>query len=100
MLIVAGYLYVEPRDLAPFIADLKLLTLAARQRAGNLSYDAALEDAATGRLLISERWVDQAALTAHLKAEDTVAFVTRWQGSMRGDIRKYDGSNERALADD
>ena len=99
MLIVTGYMHIDPTDVAEFIADLKMLAVSTRQRSGNISYDAALDDAQTGQLLISERWADQAALSAHLEANDTVAFVARWQGQMRGDIRKYDASNERDLAD-
>ncbi len=100
MLIVMGYMHVDPADLAEFIADLKTLALATRQRAGNISYNAAVDDAGDARLLIAERWTGQAALSAHLQAPDTVAFVQRWQGRMRGDIRKYDASNERELGDD
>ncbi|CAK7261903.1 MULTISPECIES: putative quinol monooxygenase [unclassified Shinella] len=70
-----------------------------RQRPGNISYDAALDDPGMGRLLIAERWTDQAALSAHLNTEETKAFVARWQGRMRGDVRKFDASNERSLQD-
>ncbi|MCM2292541.1 antibiotic biosynthesis monooxygenase [Allorhizobium sp. BGMRC 0089] len=100
MIIVTGYMHVDPADLAAFRADLKTLALATRQREGNISYDAALDDRENGRLLIVERWADQAALTAHLEAEDTLAFVNRWRGRMRGDIRKYDASNERELGEE
>ena len=100
MLIIMGYMHVDPADMAEFYADLKHLAMATRQRQGNISYDAALDDPEAGRLLIAERWVDQAALTAHLEAEDTLAFVNRWQGRMRGDIRKCDASNERELDDE
>ncbi|AJY46545.1 putative quinol monooxygenase [Martelella endophytica] len=99
MLIVTGIMNVAPSDLEAFLADLHSLALATRQRPGNIAYDAAVEDAPAGRLLIAERWADQAALTAHLKADDTKAFGQRWQGRMWGDIRKYDASNERALTD-
>lgn len=100
MLIVLGWMHVDPADLAEFSVDLKSLAVAARGRKGNISYDAALDDPADSRLLIAERWADQAALTAHLEAEDTLAFVKRWRGRMSGDIRKYDASNERGLAED
>ncbi|TYC65082.1 antibiotic biosynthesis monooxygenase [Stappia sp. BW2] len=100
MLIVTGYMYVDPSDLAEFTADLASLAVATRQRSGNLSYDAAVDDAKAGRLLIAERWADQAALTAHLEAEDTEAFIVKWRGRMQGEIRKYDASNERGLAED
>lgn len=66
MLIISGYMYIDPSVLEQFMGELKLLANAVRQRDGNLSYNAAVEDYQTGRLLISERWVDQDALNAHL----------------------------------
>jgi quinol monooxygenase YgiN len=100
MLIVTGTLSVLPSELADFVADLQALAVATRQRVGNLSYDAAILDASAGQLLVAERWQDQTALTTHLRADDTMAFVSRWQGHIWGDIRKYDVANERALGDE
>ncbi|MGO4566908.1 putative quinol monooxygenase [Rhizobium sp. 2YAF20] len=97
MLIITGSMHVDPADLPQFLGDLQLLAVATRQRAGNISYDAAVDDTQAGRLIISERWSDEAALSAHLDAADTIAFVNRWQERMHGDIRKYDASNERGL---
>lgn len=97
MLIVTGHMYVDHLDLARFLRDLEVLAAATRQRRGNIAYDYAVADPLAGRLLISERWADQSTLSAHLDAVDTVAFVSRWRGRMRGDIRKYDASNERDL---
>jgi quinol monooxygenase YgiN len=99
MLLVTGYVHVDATDMAEFLADLKELAIATRKRAGNIAYDAAVLDPQAGRLLISERWADQGALTAHLDASDTVAFVGRWKGRMRGEVRKFDASNERGLMD-
>jgi quinol monooxygenase YgiN len=100
MLIVTGYMHVEPSELVRFEAELQALIAVTRQRAGNLFYDAVVADPQAGRLLIAERWRDQAALTAHLEAADTAAFIERWQHRMRGDIRKYDASNGRELMAD
>jgi quinol monooxygenase YgiN len=100
MLIVTGTMSVPPSDLADFVADLQALAVATQQREGNLSYNAAILDASAGQVLVAERWRDQASLTAHLTAEDTTAFVSRWQDRMSGDIRKYDASNERSLSDE
>ncbi|WP_296021653.1 putative quinol monooxygenase [uncultured Agrobacterium sp.] len=99
MLIVTGYMHVDPSDAAQFLNELKDLAIVTRRRPGNISYDAALDDPGTGRLLIAERWTDQEALSAHLDAQQTKAFVARWQGRMRGDVRKFDASNERGLLD-
>lgn len=95
MIIVTGTVEVDLPDLEPFAADLQALAEVSRQRAGNLAYAVARDTTLPGRLLVAERWQDQASLTAHLEASDTRAFVTRWQGRMRGDIRKYDAGNER-----
>ncbi|KAF6677724.1 antibiotic biosynthesis monooxygenase [Pantoea sp. EKM21T] len=99
MLIISGYMYIDPSVLEQFMGELKLLANAVRQRDGNLSYNAAVEDYQTGRLLISERWVDQDALNAHLIKTDTVEFINRWQGKMKGELFKYDAFNERGLMD-
>ena len=99
MLIISGYMYIDPIVLEQFMGELKLLANAVRQRDGNLSYNAAVEDYQTGRLLISERWVDQYALNAHLIKTDTVEFINRWQGKMKGELFKYDAFNERGLMD-
>jgi quinol monooxygenase YgiN len=88
---------VDPADLPQFVEDLQRLAVATRQRIGNISYDAAVNDPRTGEVLISERWVEQSALSAHLDAVDTVTFVSHWQGRMHGDIRKYDALNERSV---
>lgn len=100
MLIVTGYMHVDPSDLSRFHGDLQAIALVVRQRRGNLSYDAAIDDPEAGRLLVVERWRDQAALTGHLDAPELKAFVHRWQGKMQGDIRKYDACNERDLMAD
>jgi quinol monooxygenase YgiN len=97
MLIVTGHIHVSPPDLPSFLSELNTLAVSTREREGNISYDAAADDPPSGRLLISERWADEAALNAHLLSPDTNAFVRRWAGRMRGDIRIYDASNERRL---
>ncbi|AYD04235.1 antibiotic biosynthesis monooxygenase [Neorhizobium sp. NCHU2750] len=100
MLIVTGTLSLPSADLADFIGEVKILASIVRQRDGNLSYDTAVLDAATGRLLVAERWQDCAALDAHLHADDTAAFIARWHERMRGDVRIYDVDDERPLEAD
>ena len=100
MLIVTGYMYVEPSSVGEFARDLQKLAVATRQREGNLSYDAAIDDALAGRLLIAERWRGQAALTAHLHAADTMALVAKWGHAIRGELLKYDALRERDLMEE
>lgn len=99
MLIVTGYVQVEPSELSQFYNEFRVLATATRQRTGNLSYDGAVDDPQAGRFLVIERWEDQASLGAHLEAADTVAFVNRWRVRMWGDIQKYDASKGRCLMD-
>lgn len=100
MLIITGYMYVETSSVAEFVQEFQDLAIATRQRDGNFSYDAAVDDPLAGRLLIAERWRDQEALTAHLHATDTMAFVARWGPTIRGEIFKYDALRERGLMDE
>jgi len=99
MLIITGYMQVDPADLAQCMTELNALASTTRKRPGSITYDAAVDDPQSGRLLISERWIDQAALSAHLQAADTIAFVSRWIGKMRGELKKYDALNERDIMD-
>lgn len=62
MLIVTGYMHVKPTGVAGFRTDIQALAFAKRQRDGNLSCDAAVDDPLAGMLLVVERWRDQAAL--------------------------------------
>lgn len=88
MIIVTGYVEVPPSDLKDFTRDLAGLTEATRARDGVLSYDAAVVDPSRGRLLVVERWRDQQALSAHLAAADTIAFVARWGAAALGGYQK------------
>lgn len=99
MLIVTGYVQVEPTELVQFCNEFSALATATRRRSGTLSYSAAVDDPQDGRLLVVERWEDQASLSTHLEAADTVAFVERWRGRMVGNIEKYDACNKRGLMD-
>lgn len=100
MLIVTGYLRLSPTDVPQFADDIGALIDITRSRDGCLFYATALDDPRIGSMLVVERWRDQAALTAHLAAPETVAFVARWQGRMSGEVLKYDAANERPLVSD
>ena len=97
MLIVTGTIAVPPSDLPRFVAEVAGLASVTRHRDGNLSYDTAVLDASSGRLLVAERWRDEAALAAHLQSDDTAAFVSRWHERMLSDVRKYDVGNEHPV---
>lgn len=97
MLIVTGHIQLAPPDVASFIGDMAAFSDAARARDGCLFFNVAPDDPRTGRILVVERWRDQAALDAHLAADETAAFVSRWRGRMANALAKFDASNERGL---
>lgn len=99
MLIVIGYVHVPPADAAAFVEDIAAFARVARARDGCLFFALAPDGPQEGRMLVAERWRDQATLDAHLSAEDTAAFRARWQARMRSDVAKFDAANERALLD-
>jgi quinol monooxygenase YgiN len=97
MLIILGYIHIQPSVLVQFMIEIRPLAKCAQSRDGNISYDATVEDHLTGKILIAERWTDHVALSAHLESANTVAFIERWQNSMTGAVLKYDASNERGI---
>jgi len=78
MIIICGHIHVEPANLGRFMSEIKVLSEAMRQREGNYSYDIAVEDSPHGKLLIFERWTDQAALSTHLESAEL------WRSSVGG----------------
>lgn len=97
MLIVTGHIQIAPSDVLSFTSDMVTFGDAARARDGCLFFAVAPDDPRTGRILVVERWRDQAALDAHLAADETAAFVSRWQGRMGDELAKFDALNERAI---
>jgi quinol monooxygenase YgiN len=99
MLIVMGYIHLDPSDVNEFLTDVQATTPSTKAEKGCLFYAVTLDDAPAGRMLIVERWQDQESLTAHLLTQETTAFVEKWMSRMKGDVLKYDASNERSLMD-
>jgi quinol monooxygenase YgiN len=59
MLIITGYMHIDPTEVPQFLAELTDLAIVTRRRPGKISYNAALDDPETGRLLIAECWTDE-----------------------------------------
>jgi quinol monooxygenase YgiN len=93
------YIDLDPTDVNAFAADIRNFSVITREERECLFYTAAVEDADTGRMLIAERWQDQASLKAHLEAPSTIDFLKKWGSRINGDLLKYDAANERSLMD-
>ncbi|MBI1291386.1 antibiotic biosynthesis monooxygenase [bacterium] len=97
MIIVMGYITLHSSDVPGFIADMQHFAITTRVEDGCIFFSAGPEAGSTGRILVTERWRDQSALTAHLEAPATEAFIKTWASRMKGDILKFDAANERGL---
>jgi quinol monooxygenase YgiN len=93
-----GYVHLNPSEVKEFLADIQVIGPGTRAEKGCLFYAVALEDARAGRMLVVERWQDQASLTAHLEGAQTASFQT-WMNRIKIDVLRYDASNERPLMD-
>jgi quinol monooxygenase YgiN len=68
MVIVIGTFTVDPARRDEFIAERHERMRTSRAEAGCLEYTFAADPLDPGRVLLTERWADQAALDAHLGA--------------------------------
>ncbi|GAB2188092.1 putative quinol monooxygenase [Roseibium sp. LAB1] len=94
MLILMGYIHIAPQDVDAFADDVRTISLSTTAEDGCLFYGITLDDRATGRFLVAERWRDQEALIAHLATAETVAFLALWGDRMKADLRTYQVSEE------
>jgi len=55
MIILMGYLHLNPSDVDEFVADTQAISTRTRAEKGCLFYTVALDDARAGRMLVVER---------------------------------------------
>ncbi|RKE84132.1 antibiotic biosynthesis monooxygenase [Rhizobium sp. AG855] len=97
MIIIQGEIQIDPSDVTAFERDIRTINPLILPDSGCLFYVVTAVDAVGGRLAVSERWRDQASLTAHLQRTEVMSFMTVWGGRMRGNLSVFDAQNERAL---
>lgn len=66
MLIVAGHFEVDPADQDAFVAGRVDAMVRTRAEAGCLEYVMSADPVDTSRVMLFERWADQAAFDAHM----------------------------------
>ncbi|PJI45521.1 MAG: antibiotic biosynthesis monooxygenase [Rhizobium sp.] len=99
MLILMGYIHLDPSDAEAFAADIEATGSSTRREEGCLFYGVAPDDASAGRFLVAERWQDQASLDAHLERPETRAFLQTWTERMKGELQFYEASEQKPLGD-
>ncbi|MFT3852707.1 MAG: putative quinol monooxygenase [Ilumatobacteraceae bacterium] len=98
MIVVGGTFDVDPAQRDAFLAERVAMMRRSRAEHGCLEYTFAADPAEPGRVVLFERWTDQAALDAHLAAlrSDPVGPVPRVAAASTS-IVLYDVSGERKL---
>jgi quinol monooxygenase YgiN len=98
LIIVMGHVYLDPSDVTEFLDDIQVIGEKTRVEEGCLFYTVTVEDARAGRMVVAERWRDQASLTAHLEGLQTASFQ-KWAAKIKTEVLRYDASSERPLMD-
>jgi quinol monooxygenase YgiN len=96
VLIVAGSFEVDPDQRDAFVASRHESMQKSRSEPGNLEYTVAPDPIDPGRVVLYERWVDQAALDAHL-APIRAGTAPQGVAPKSASIAIYDVAGERSL---
>lgn len=96
MLIVAGHFEVDPGDQEAFVAGRVESMRSTRNEAGCLEYAMTVDPLDASRVLLFERWADQASFDAHLAglADGPKATGPAPKGF---DVKIYDIAGERSF---
>jgi len=96
MLIVAGHFVVDPADQEAFVAGRVAAMTATRTEAGCLEYVMSSDPVDATRVILFERWADQASFDAHMAG---LADAPKSTGpAPKGfEVKIYDISGERAF---
>ena len=95
MVIVIGTFAVDPARRDEFLAERLERMRTSRAEAGCLEYTFASDPLDPGRVLLTERWADQAALDAHLATPSSAAAPAVVPHDVS--IVIYDVAGERTL---
>ena len=95
MVIVIGTFKVDPGRRDEFLAERLERMRTSRAEAGCLEYTFAGDPLDPGRVVLTERWADQAALDAHLAAPSAAGTPTVVPDDVS--IVIYDVASERPL---
>ena len=98
MIIVNGYIDVDPDQRETFVVAAQSLMSATRAEAGceHYAFSADLDD--PGRFYVSERWADEDAVTGHMGQPHMAEFLTAIGSVVRGaDLIKYTGATGEKL---
>ena len=99
MILVSGFFVIDPAKLDRATELVSVLVKTTREEPGNIDYSFASVLGDPGRLVITERWEDQAALDAHMVAPHFVEFMgaAGELGISEAEITKFEIASESKL---
>jgi quinol monooxygenase YgiN len=99
VVIVMGRFEVDPNERDAFLAGRQEIMRRSRAEAGCLEYTFAADPIEPGRVVLVERWLDQASLDGHLAALRAAPPSPDGDGvsSRTTEILIYDAAGERRL---
>ncbi|MFF3488863.1 putative quinol monooxygenase [Streptomyces sp. NPDC002701] len=90
MIIIAGRVHVDPRDVTEFIAEAKATYPIAAANPGNVLLSFCIDDPDTGTVTVLEQWTSQKALAMHLSTPQVQQIFTKWAPRMRNEVRMFE----------
>ena len=99
MILVSGFLVIDPAKLDRAAELVAPLTEATRAEPGNIDYSFSSVLGDPGRLIISEKWQDQESIDAHMVAPHFLEFMgaAGELGVTVVEITKYEIASESKL---
>jgi quinol monooxygenase YgiN len=98
MIIVTGTVTCDPAHAREYAESGRAVSEITRGEPGCVSHNMLLENEAEGRLVIIERWRDEASLKAHMNTPHIAEFSRRYGGMVTGsDVMLYDAGEPRSL---
>ena len=97
MLIVAGHFVVDPADQAAFVEGRVEAMRATREEPGCLEYVMAADVVDASRVILFERWADQAAFDQHMAVLAQGGSKATGPAPKGFEVKIYDISGERAF---
>ena len=98
MILVTGYIDVDPAQRDTFLNAVKAVQAKTREEPGNEHYvfSADLED--DGRFHVEEHWADEDAIAGHMASPHMAEFLGAIGGVVRGaSLMKYSGATPEKL---
>jgi quinol monooxygenase YgiN len=99
MILIAGYVKYQPGAIEKLKSEMQKVVKATRAEKGCINYDFAVDLTDPSKLIIYEKWTDQAALQGHMNSP----HMAEWRkaagsaGPAERDLKIWDVGEPRSL---